>query len=82
MQHPDRLIPNDEPLKLALQTRELDLRQLFTQLGQKKPPVTGIIDLDVNAAGTLDELSAKATLRAARIQSPDASQLDPGGDVA
>ena len=47
---PDRLIPNDEPLALALRTRELDLRQLFTQLGQKKPPVTGIINL---AAATL-----------------------------
>ena len=77
VQHPDRLIPNDEPLKLALQTRELDLRRLFTQLGQKKPPVTGIVNLDVNAGGTLDELTAKATLRATRIQSPDASQLDP-----
>ena len=77
VQHPDRLIPNDEPLKLALQTRELDLRKLFTQLGQKKPPVTGIVNLDVNAGGTLDELTAKASLRATRIQSPDASQLDP-----
>ncbi len=77
VQHPDRLIPNNEPLKLALQTRELDLRQLFTQLGQKKPPITGIVNLDVNAAGTLDELTAKATLRATRIQSPDASQLEP-----
>ena len=77
VQHPDRLIPNDEPLKLALQTRELDLRRLFTQLGKKKPPVTGIVNLDVNAGGTLDELTAKATLRATRIQSPDASQLDP-----
>ena len=77
VQHPDRLIPNDEPLKLALQTRELDLRKLFTQLGQKKPPVIGMVNLDVNAGGTLDELTAKATLRATRIQSPDASQLDP-----
>jgi autotransporter translocation and assembly factor TamB len=77
VQHPDRLIPNDKPLKLALQTRELDLRKLFTQLGQKKPPVTGIVNLDVNAGGTLDELAAKATVRATRIQSPDASQLDP-----
>ena len=77
VQHPDRLIPNDEPLKVALQTRELDLRKLFTQLGQKKPPVTGIVNLDVNAGGTLDELTAKATLRATRVQSPDASQLDP-----
>ena len=77
VQHPDRLIPNNEPLKLALQTRELDLRKLFTQLGQKKPPVTGIVNLDVNAGGTLDELAAKATVRASRIQSPDASQLDP-----
>jgi translocation-and-assembly-module (TAM) inner membrane subunit TamB-like protein len=77
VQHPDRLIPNNEPLKLALQTRDLDLGRLFTQLGQKKPPVTGIINLDVNAGGTLDELTAKATLRGNRIQSPDASQLDP-----
>jgi autotransporter translocation and assembly factor TamB len=77
VQHPDRLIPNDEPLKLALQTRELDLRRLFAQLGQTKPPVTGTINLDVNAEGTLDELRAKATLRATRIQSPDAAQLDP-----
>lgn len=77
VQHPDRLIPNDEPLKLALQTRELDLQRLFTQLGQKKPPVTGIVNLDVNAEGTLDQLTAKASLRATRIQSPDAAQLDP-----
>ena len=77
VQHPDRLIPNNEPLKLALQTRDLDLRNLFNQLGQKKPPVTGIINLDVNASGTLDQLTAKATLRATRVQSPDAAQLDP-----
>ena len=70
VQHPDRLIPNDEPLKLALQARELDLRKLFTQLGQKKPPLTGKVNLDVNAGGTLDELSAKATLRATAFNRP------------
>jgi autotransporter translocation and assembly factor TamB len=77
MQNVDRLVPNDEPLKLALRTRDLDLRKLFMQLGQKQPAVTGLVNLDVNAEGTLDELTAKAVLRATRIQSTDAVQLDP-----
>ncbi|HEY5811843.1 MAG TPA: translocation/assembly module TamB domain-containing protein, partial [Terrimicrobiaceae bacterium] len=40
-------------------------------------PITGVINLDVNAQGTLDELVAKATLRGAQLKSPDAAQLDP-----
>ena len=39
--NPDRLVPDSEPLKLALRTKDLDLRTLFIQLGEKKPPVTG-----------------------------------------
>ncbi len=77
VQQPDRLIPDNEPLKLTLRTRDLDLRKLSTQLGQKKPPVTGIVNLDVNAEGTLDELLARATLRASRLQSTDAAQFAP-----
>jgi autotransporter translocation and assembly factor TamB len=75
--NPDRLVPDSEPLKLALRTKDLDLRSLFTQLGEKKPPVTGIVNLDISAEGTLDDLTAKAALRATRIQSPDAPQVDP-----
>ncbi|HEY5813341.1 MAG TPA: hypothetical protein VIT23_11910, partial [Terrimicrobiaceae bacterium] len=76
-QHPDRLIPNNEALKLALRSKDLDLRALFNQFGEQKPPITGVINLDVNAQGTLDELVAKATLRGAQLKSPDAAQLDP-----
>jgi autotransporter translocation and assembly factor TamB len=75
--NPDRLVPDSEPLKLALRTKDLDLRSVFIQLGEKKPPVTGIINLDISAEGTLDDLIAKAALRATRIQSPDAPQVDP-----
>jgi autotransporter translocation and assembly factor TamB len=75
--NPDRLVPDSEPLKLALRTKDLDLRSLFIQLGEKKPPVTGIVNLDISAEGTLDDLTAKAALRATRIQSPDAPQVDP-----
>ena len=75
---PDRLIPDGEPLKLALRTKDLDLRTLFIQLGEKKPPATGVVNLDVNAEGTLDDLIAKAALRATRIQSTEAEQVRPG----
>ncbi len=74
---PDRLIPDSEPLKLALRTKDLDLRTLFTQLGEKKPPMTGVLNLDVNAEGTLDDLVAMAALRATRIQSTEAAQFAP-----
>ena len=74
---PARLVPDNEPLKLALRSKALDLRALFTQLGETKPPVAGIVNLDVNAEGTLDDLVARAALRATRIQSPDAPQVDP-----
>ncbi|MGA7392878.1 MAG: translocation/assembly module TamB domain-containing protein, partial [Terrimicrobiaceae bacterium] len=74
---PDRLIPDGEPLKLALRSKDLDLRALFLQLGEKKVPVTGVVNLDVSAEGTLDDLMAKAALRATRIQSTEAQQLAP-----
>ena len=75
--NPDRLIPDSEPLKLALRTKDLDLRTLFIQLGEKKPPITGVVNLDVNAEGTLDDLVAKATVRATRIQSTEATEFAP-----
>jgi TamB, inner membrane protein subunit of TAM complex len=74
---PDRLIPDSEPLKLALRSKDLDLRTLFLQLGEKNPPVTGAINLEVNAEGTLDDLIAKAALRATRVQSTGAEQFAP-----
>ena len=74
---PERLIPDGEPLKLALRTKDLDLRTLFIQLGEKKPPMSGVLNLDVNAEGTLDDLVARATLRAARMQSTEAAEFAP-----
>ena len=77
LKQPNRLVPDNEPLKLALRTKDLDLRTLFNQLGEAKASVMGTVNLDVNAEGTLDELVAKAVLRATGIRSADATQLDP-----
>jgi hypothetical protein len=75
--NPDRFVPDSEPLKLALRTKDLDLRTLFIQLGEKKPPISGVVNLNVSAEGTLDDLVASAALRATRIQSADATQFAP-----
>jgi hypothetical protein len=74
---PFRLIPDSEPLTVALRTKDLELQTLFTQLGNAKAPVTGTINLEVSAEGTLDDLIARATLRASRLQSTEAAQFAP-----
>ena len=73
---PDKLLPDNEPIKFALRTNSLDLRALFAQLDQK-PPLTGVVNLEARGEGTLQELSAKTSLRATRIQSPEAPKFDP-----
>ena len=75
--NPDRLIPDNEPLKLALRTKDLDLRTFFIQLGEDKPPLTGVINLDFTAEGTLDTPIARVALRANRVQSTEAAEFAP-----
>ena len=76
VQHPDRLIPNDEPLKLALQTRELDLRKLLPSSDKRNRPLTGIVNLDERRRHAR-RIKRQSDAARDRIQSPDASQLDP-----
>jgi hypothetical protein len=75
--NPDLLLPNDQPLAISLRTRDLNLRTLFTQLGQKPPPLTGTVNFTFDASGTLDALVASANLRATRLQSTAADEVDP-----
>ncbi len=77
VQNPDLLIPNDQPLRLALRTDNLNIATLLTQLGQRPAPLTGTVNLAVNAEGTLNEMIANIALRATRLQSTAAAQFDP-----
>jgi len=71
------LIPSNEPLTLALQSANVDLAALARNLGEKNPPVTGRVNLNVNAHGTIDDLLAKVALRATSIQSTAAANFAP-----
>jgi autotransporter translocation and assembly factor TamB len=73
----NRLLPNDQPMSVSLRTRALNLRTLFAQLGQQKPPMTGTVDFTLDASGTLDTLAATANVRGTRLQSTAAAGFDP-----
>lgn len=73
----NRALPADQPLTVALRTDDFDLATLFTQLGQKPVPLTGTVNLQVDARGTLDTLEATLALRATRLQSPSAATFAP-----
>lgn len=77
VQNPDQLVPNDQPLRLTLRTDNLNLATLLGQLGQRPAPITGIVNLAVNAEGTLNDLIANVALRANRLQSTAAAQFAP-----
>lgn len=77
LQNVDLLIPSDEPLKLSLTTKDLNLRTLFLQSGQKTAPLLGLLNLNINAEGTLDEVIAKLSLRATGVQSTAAADFAP-----
>ncbi len=73
----DALIPSDEPLTVRLRSERVDLAAVARNLGQKDPPLTGSLDLTVDARGTLDELQARAALRARNVRVPAAENVAP-----
>lgn len=73
----DKLLPTNEPLSVKLRTRDLSLRTLFNQLGEKNPPITGTVNLTVDANGTIDDLIATVALRATQLQSTAAENFAP-----
>ncbi len=70
-------IPGDQPIKVSLQTKDLNLRTLFMQMGQEKPPVVGTVNLNITADGTLAQLAARTDLKATGLQSTAAEEFDP-----
>ena len=75
--NPEQIIPDDQPLKLAFQSGEVDLKKLFLQLGQKDPPMGGTVQLNFNAEGVLKDLVANLSLRANKLQSTKAAEVAP-----
>ncbi|MEO8206032.1 MAG: translocation/assembly module TamB domain-containing protein [Chthoniobacterales bacterium] len=73
----DTLIPNDQPLKITLRTKEFDLSRLFAALGQSKPPLRGRLNLDLDAQGSINALQANVAFRGLQIQSTSAEKIAP-----
>lgn len=73
----EKLVPADEPLRVAFKTKDLNLKTLFTQLGQNPAPVLGTVNLDISAQGTTDDLIANIALKATGLQSTAAAEFAP-----
>ncbi|MGI8605105.1 MAG: translocation/assembly module TamB domain-containing protein [Verrucomicrobiales bacterium] len=70
-----RLIPTDQPVKVMLRTKDLDLKNVAEQFGLKRPLISGVVDAGINAAGSIKNLTADATIRAREVRSPSFSKL-------
>ncbi len=78
--HPDdleKMIPNDEPIAVNLDTGTLQLGEVFAALEMDEPPpVSGRVGVKVTADGTLDQLNANVAVRAENMQS-SAADVQP-----
>jgi autotransporter translocation and assembly factor TamB len=74
-----KAIPDDQPIKINLQSSEIDLKRLLQQLGQQDPAVTGSAELGVNVEGTLRDLLVKVSLRSWQLRAKSAPDLSPAG---
>lgn len=74
---PDLLFPGDQPVSISLRTENLDLGRVFIQLGQKKPPMTGTLNMNASVSGTPDDPVADLSLRGAQLRSSEADSLAP-----
>jgi hypothetical protein len=73
----EQRIPDNEPLEIALQTSRLEIARTAAGFGHTDLPVSGVVQMDFNANGTLDELKAALTLRAENLKSAYYSDLRP-----
>ncbi len=74
----EKMIPNDEPVAVNLETGTLKLSEVFAALKlDDPPPVSGAVGVTVTASGTLDELTAAVNVQADRMQSSAAADVKP-----
>lgn len=72
----DALIPADAPIAAALSSKDVDLKILCEQFGQKSP-VIGLLNADISASGTRRNLVANASIRASKLQPVSAPEFAP-----
>lgn len=73
----DLLVPNDGAVNIALETPDLQLTDLFAQLGDDPPPASGAVRATLRAHGTIGELAADLALRATKIEVSAAEDVLP-----
>lgn len=72
----DVLLPLDAPIKAELRSKDVDLKTLFEQLGQR-PRVTGIVSADITASGSRRNLAAAVRIVATKLQPASAKDFTP-----
>lgn len=74
---PATLLPSGEPLGISLRSTGFDLGEFARNIGRKDFPLSGRMDLTLNAKGTLDDLLADLRLRATNLRSVAAKTIAP-----
>jgi hypothetical protein len=72
----DPLFPNDGKVLVTFQSENLDLKKLFDDLGMT-PRATGIMNVKVDAQGTLAQLNGRMDVKMTDLHSSDYPDLDP-----
>ncbi len=70
------LVPAQGPVTVNFQSENLDLAQLFKDLGME-PPVSGQLSVKLDAKGPFDQLQASLDLQLQSLQAEAAKQLEP-----
>ena len=71
-----QMLAEDEPLLASVTATNLDLPKLFQSFG-RKPPVTGVLDLNLKASGTLASPVGELHLGISSLSGEGLLQLDP-----
>jgi autotransporter translocation and assembly factor TamB len=70
------ILPANGKVAITFQSENLDLKKLFEDIGTK-PPVSGFVNLKVDAQGTLAKLDARLDLQMRNLRSPQIPNLEP-----
>ncbi len=73
---PEPLFPSDGKVLITFQSENLDLKKLFADLGAK-PLATGLINVKLDAQGTLAQLGARLDVQMSDLHSSDFPKLEP-----
>ena len=68
--------PANGKVAITFQSENLDLKKLFEDIGTK-PPVSGFVNLKVDAQGTLAKLDARLDLQMRNLRIPQIPSLEP-----